>query len=376
MKIAIITSPFGYLPPCGYGAVETRWYYVGEELASQGNEVTIYGKANADYNPQNVVIHGVKGFKRTNSIYGDIVKDFVYTLKACFKMKHADVVVQNTFWAPILCPLFRWKYKKAVYNVARMPRPHFKLYKGVSLFSCVSKAAEMKTREILGVKRNITTVNNPVNISNFTEGTRPPRDVITIGYHGRVHPEKGLHLLFEAAEKLAATYPIELQMVGPQAVELGGGGALYISKLEQLLDKCSVKWIPPTSSQKELNDFLHKCDIYCYPSVAEKGETFGVAPLEAMATGCPVVVSSLECFQDFVEDKVTGLVFNHRASDAVRLLINELQVLIESSDKRAVIGRAGAKRAKDFAVANIAAKYAQVFNSLLAGDKFVYDEKR
>jgi glycogen synthase len=40
--------------------------------------------------------------------------------------------------------------------------------------------------------------------------------------------------------------------------------------------------------------------------VAETGEAFGVAPIEAMAYGCAPLVSNLACFRDFIEDGVTA----------------------------------------------------------------------
>ena len=39
MKIGIITSPFGPLPPNALGAVERLWYYVGICMSAKGHEV-------------------------------------------------------------------------------------------------------------------------------------------------------------------------------------------------------------------------------------------------------------------------------------------------------------------------------------------------
>src|SRR5437868_7628952 len=40
--------------------------------------------------------------------------------------------------------------------------------------------------------------------------------------------------------------------------------------------------------------------------------SFGLAPLEAMADGCAVLVSNLDCFHDFIRDGETGFIFDHR----------------------------------------------------------------
>ena len=44
MKIGIITSPFGPLPPNALGAVERLWYYVGICMSAKGHEVIFYSK--------------------------------------------------------------------------------------------------------------------------------------------------------------------------------------------------------------------------------------------------------------------------------------------------------------------------------------------
>ena len=50
MKIGIITSPFGPLPPNALGAVERLWYYVGICMSAKGHEVIFYSKKDSCYN--------------------------------------------------------------------------------------------------------------------------------------------------------------------------------------------------------------------------------------------------------------------------------------------------------------------------------------
>ena len=44
MKITIITSPFSWLPPNGFGAVERRWYQIGQEIGKRGHSITFISK--------------------------------------------------------------------------------------------------------------------------------------------------------------------------------------------------------------------------------------------------------------------------------------------------------------------------------------------
>jgi glycosyltransferase involved in cell wall biosynthesis len=84
----------------------------------------------------------------------------------------------------------------------------------------------------------------------------------------------------------------------------------------------------PQFNDRTLAGVYQQIGIFCYPSLAEKGETFGVAIVEAMAAGAVPVVSQLDCFADFMRDGENGLVFDHRAPDAAARLAAALIRLV------------------------------------------------
>lgn len=372
MKITIITSPFGYIPPRGIGAVEKRWYDVGFEFIKQGHDVCFISKTDGNRKDSDTLVeHGVsylfvKGYKR-GMLFLDLILDFIYSLKALLKMKSCDILVMNTFWTPALCGLFRKKYKISVYNVARMPKGQFGLYPAVDRLSCVSQAV----KKVLVVQApnlvdKIKVISNPVNTEVYSYTERDKADgMIVVMYHGRIHPEKGLDILVKAYNSLLAEYDnLALVLVGTVSKEMGGGGDEYRRYLESLTHR-KIKFVDPISDAKRLSETIASCDIYCYPSVAEKGETFGVAPLEAMALGRPVIVSDLDCFKDFVEDGVNGFIFDHRDKGAVEQLSCLMKQLIENEDLCKDIGCRAAETAKKFSVANIADSYLRDFNQMM-----------
>ena len=135
------------------------------------------------------------------------------------------------------------------------------------------------------------------------------------------------------------------------------------------MDKISgglIEWREPIANRKELAEAIAECDLYCYPSIAETGETFGVSPLEAMGVGVPVVVSALSCFTDFIKDGETGLVFDHRASAPVQALKEKLRMLLESDEIRHRLSAAAAKCAAEFSNENVARQYQKWFEDLNA----------
>ena len=151
-------------------------------------------------------------------------------------------------------------------------------------------------------------------------------------YCGRVHLEKGLDLLMKAAHKLPTGWSAEI--VGPWESSAGGGGEVYMNELKRLAGDAPVTFHGPVFDPDRLNTFYKAAAIFAYPSVAEQGETFGLAPLEAMAWGCVPVVSSLECFSDFITHERNGLVFNHRLPGAAEELAGSMNLLTTAAERR------------------------------------------
>jgi glycosyltransferase involved in cell wall biosynthesis len=122
---------------------------------------------------------------------------------------------------------------------------------------------------------------------------------------------------------------------------------------------------PPVYDREALRREICAATLYAYPSVAEKGESFGVAPLEAMACGHAPVVSALACFRDFLEDGRTGLVFDHRAEDAVQQLAQCLKRQLDNPTEHRAMAQSAATIAQRFSVDAIAEQYLADFQSLL-----------
>src|SRR5437762_14010305 len=97
-------------------------------------------------------------------------------------------------------------------------------------------------------------------------------------------------------------------IVGPTGTRLGGGGEAYLASLQSAVEKGEgkISFTGPIFDPSELASVFRRARLFIYPSLSERGESFGLAPLEAMADGCAVLVSNLDCFQDFIRDGQTG----------------------------------------------------------------------
>ncbi len=98
---------------------------------------------------------------------------------------------------------------------------------------------------------------------------------------GRLIPKKGVHTLMEACSRLPAETPWVLAIVGE---------GTFRPHLEQLARSLGIadrlRWVGFVQPQ-ELPDWYLAADAFVLPS----SETWGVAALEALACGLPVVVS-------------------------------------------------------------------------------------
>lgn len=89
-------------------------------------------------------------------------------------------------------------------------------------------------------------------------------------YAGRFAPEKNLHILIAAARELGPAYRLLLVGAGPLPAPL----------------PANVRVIDYLASRLDLATLLASCDVFVH---AGDQETFGLAALEAMAAGLPVV---------------------------------------------------------------------------------------
>lgn len=367
-SINIITSPFGCIPPNAIGAVEKLWKSCGDYYISKGLKVVFVSKRPNIESQDKIHNCYVDGYSWTGSRLKDFLLDGIYSFKALFKMPKCDALVLNTIWSPLLLPLFRWKYKVSLYNVARFPKHQLGMYKMVDVLSCVSNVVYDEM-----IKQNPSTKKQGCVINNFinTEIYKPrrthsiPKNAITILYTGRINREKGIELLVMAVNEVRKHYDVNLKLIGCWEVDKGGSGIAYVNELNDLCEDWKIEWVDPIYDAEKLAAEMDKADIYCYPSLADKGETFGVAPLEAMGLGIPTIVSALRCFTDFVKDKKSGLVFDHHSSNAVEQIVERIMYILESPDNYNTLSNGAIAVATEFTIENKAEEYLTVLTNVL-----------
>ena len=374
MRITIITGPWLPVPALKGGSVPRMWDGLSEQFAVAGHEVIVVARRYPGQ-PLNELRKGVTykrigGASQSRSVYLDLVKDFLYAMTVLPRLRRTDILVINDFWLPVLAGRLRPNGGLIVVSANRFPKGQYRFYDRVARVIAASKAIEKAICEQTPkIAERVRCIPNPFDTCTFVAPAtgRADRSEKTILYVGRMHPEKGVDVLIRAFERTRIRHrSVRLRIVGPIAAAEGGGGEAYLDKLRQLANGLPVELCKPEFDVVRLANIYRDADLFCYPSTAEKGEALPVAPLEAMSTGLPVVVSNLECFFDFVEDNKTGFQFDHRSSDPVITLAGKLDEALSNWPRMLVIGAAAQQSVQRFGFGPVAKQFLTDFETLAA----------
>ena len=372
MNITIVLGAFLPVPPIMGGAVEKAWFMLAQEFATRGHQVVIVSRTLAQFPPAEVlagVRHiRVRGFDTPRSLLWLKFLDLIYSVRAKRILPSADIVVTNTFWLPIL---LRNSNRGRVYvHVARYPKGQMRLYGRVARLQAPSSAvARAVATEVPRLEKKITVIPYPAAPPIIK--SEPPaiaaREKIIL-FVGRVHPEKGVHVLVKTFASQASTVFADwkLMIVGPVENKFGGGGASYFNSLAISAAEVSnqVIFAGPVFNSGKLERIFRTARLFAYPSLAERGESFGLAPLEAMAQGCAVLVSDLECFRDFVQDGETGFIFSHRSGNVNNALGERMKDIVRDEASLNAVAAAGYRRSAIYSLSRVADQFLSDFNSL------------
>ncbi|MFD2256104.1 glycosyltransferase family 4 protein [Luteolibacter algae] len=366
INLCILQGAFLPVPPCFGGAVEKRWFILAQELVNLGCNVTHISKMIDGY-PTEEHINGVrhvrvKGFDTPSNSIVLKMMDFFYSRRAVKMIpRDIDVVVTNSFFSPILLPT---RLRSKVYvDVARMPKGQMKLYNtAAKLRGNSTPVAEAIKNELPLVDHDrVTMVPNPLPFVP-SESSPPYSEKSGLLYCGRIHPEKGIELCIDALRLIES--PPELRIVGPWRTDQGGGGEVFYQKLKRKAEGLPVTFIDPIFSIEDLNLEYKRAAGFVYPSLAEKGETFGLAPLEAMAWGCVPIVSDLACFKDFIKNGSNGLIFNHRTERADIELADAIGRLLSSPELSEIMSQQALNVRVSHSVNAIAKRFLEDFKKI------------
>jgi glycosyltransferase involved in cell wall biosynthesis len=158
---------------------------------------------------------------------------------------------------------------------------------------------------------------------------------LVIGMVARLDPIKDQATLIRAFAAVAKQYPqAELWLIGDgvRAREL-----CDLAAAEGVADRV-VFWGP----RRDVPELLGQMDVFAFSTSRDEG--FGIALIEAMAAGLPVVASDVPACREVLDNGAAGILVP--AGDEARLA-QALCALLASEDERAAWARRGLERAAE-----------------------------
>jgi glycosyltransferase involved in cell wall biosynthesis len=159
---------------------------------------------------------------------------------------------------------------------------------------------------------------------------------VAVGIASRLIPGKGHDLLLPAfAEARAQASGLRLL--------IAGDGPLR-SEVEAASRQLGSNAATVLGYVDDIRSFMASCDILVFPTLPSLGEGFGLAALEAMAAGRPVIATRVASLPEVVADGETGVLV---PPDDPRPLADALVGLAANEQLRAGMGEAGRRRASE-----------------------------
>jgi glycosyltransferase involved in cell wall biosynthesis len=224
----------------------------------------------------------------------------------------------------------------------------------------VSEHTRRELVELLGIPpARITVVPEGVDCHAFKPMPKRVLEEPYILYVGSEQPRKNLDTLFRAFARVRARFPnLKLVKVGAP----GGCEAPFRRQTLECAEAAGVLAdlvIAGKVSHDELLAWYSGARCLALPS---RHEGFGLPPLEAMACGCPTVVSAAGALPEVVGS--AGLVYG--PPDDLDALADALWLLVSRQEERARLSRAGLERAREMSWEPTATLTRRVWREVLA----------
>lgn len=187
-------------------------------------------------------------------------------------------------------------------------------------------------------------------------GTQAPQqDGLHVVYMGRLEERKGVHVLLEAWQTIAALLPSATLTIaghGPQEDALRNAAADMGLK--------HVEFIPPPPFS-EARRLVASADIFAAPALY--GESFGLVLIEAMAAGTLPVAAANAGFSTVMTDLGQHLLVP--PDDATALAEKIVEIACDHALRQSLLGWA-AKRANGFDVTSVGPQYLNLYQKALS----------
>jgi glycosyltransferase involved in cell wall biosynthesis len=228
---------------------------------------------------------------------------------------------------------------------------------------CSDAVRSFAIKRFGGEKTRYVTIHNGIDVERFRRASAVTKaalglreGIATIGTICRLEePTKGLTVLLKAAAQLTQRFdglPFQLLLVGE------GPSADVLRRLSEELSLRDI--VIFAGARCDVEQVLPLLDLFVLPSLSEG---FGIALVEAMAAGCPVVATAVGGIPEVVQSERVGVLVSAGDSHA---LTDALADLLKNRSKARALGNDGQRWvARKFAVSMMVHHHENLYDRLL-----------
>jgi glycosyltransferase involved in cell wall biosynthesis len=197
---------------------------------------------------------------------------------------------------------------------------------------CISEQVRQRVLAGMPELRNTTVVYNGVDPEAFFPASNPSRDASVVSV-GSLIPIKGHEVTLRALAELSGEFPhLRARVVGE------GGELGRLSALARELGLSERVEFLGRRTRTQVADLLRASQIFALPS---RYEGLGVAYLEAMASGLPVVAYRGQGIQEVIRHGESGILMTEQTEEsAPRAWAIVLRTLLRNDEMRRSMGAA------------------------------------
>lgn len=333
MKVCYLCNEY---PPGKHGGIGTVTQTLARSLISEGHEVNVIGiykdlKSNCvTENDHGVQVVRLRATKSPIPFYWifDRIRIFLL-IKTMIKNREIDLVEVPdwegwaAYWPKLPIPVIIRVHGSSSYFQSELSAPLSKTtfhlerasLRRADFWCSVSKYAAQKTKAVFKLESNTNAIlYNPVDtyIDDSVQFTRSQKKVV---FTGTLTLKKGVVSLINAWPKVVEKNPhAKLDMYGKDGkTEVGESMQSFLTERLPPEIRNSVTFFGHVEKEVILQA-LKSARVAVFPSFAE---AFAMAPLEAMACGCPTIYTKLGPGPELIQDGVNGLLIDPYDSQSI-----------------------------------------------------------
>ncbi len=337
ISILHISHISNYTPPVGYGGIELIVDLLAKHQRRKGHDVRVLGVKPLDINTDYPIIplfsKPVKKPRLHHKLYT--------TLRSLVSSLHVEVVHVHVQWVASSLAFLK------LFGKAILLTLHADLNN--NLASRILKALKMPLVAISNTQKErlesrgfkiFDVAYHGIEVDKYPF-SRNKEDYLV--YLGRIDSSKGVHIAVRASMRSGE----KLVLIGPVADQ-----AYFNSLIRPLIDGKNIIYPGEVDFETKVKALSH-AKALIYPVQYE--EFFGLAMVEALACGTPVIGFAKGSVREIVKNGVTGFVVNNE--DEMVETIKKLHIIDPLACRRDVETR--------FSAENMVKKYEEIYEKLL-----------